>query len=269
VQEAEAALEEAQVRLVTAQQELANLGLVLELDKVEELSPAAVGTRLRFLGLPESLTASLDSRTPSNLLAVTAPFDGVITSRTAVVGERVAAGATLFTLVDPRHLWLTLQARPEDAALLRPGLRVTFHHDDDPRDDEGEISWISPAIDERTRTVAVRVELENRDGRHRARTFGTARIMARAEPFAIVVPSAAVHWEGDCHVVFVRDKNYDVPGGPKVFHVRKVRPGAKDGPWTEIIAGVWPGELVATTASGILRAELLKNNLGEGCGCHH
>lgn len=52
-----------------------------------------------------------------------------------------------------------------------------------------------------------------------------------------------------------------------MFHVRTVRIGARDGKNTEIIAGVVPGELVVTKGSTALRAELLKNNLGEGCTC--
>jgi cobalt-zinc-cadmium efflux system membrane fusion protein len=126
------------------------------------------------------------------------------------------------------------------------------------------VAWVSPGAEERTRTVPVRIELPNPDGRHHAQTFGSARVILREEPSAIVVPSNAVHWEGDCNIVFVRDRHFNEPGTPKVFHVRKVRPGAKDGPNTEIIAGVLPGELVATTGSGTLRSELLKNNLGAG-----
>ena len=48
------------------------------------------------------------------------------------------------------------------------------------------------------------------------------------EKGAVVVPSEAVHWEGCCHVVFVADRGFDRPDGFKVFHVRKIRPGAKD-----------------------------------------
>jgi len=77
------------------------------------------------------------------------------------------------------------------------------------------------------------------------------------------VPSAAVHWEGDCHVVFVRDRNFLQEDAPKVFHTRVVRPGATDGQTTEIIAGVLPGERVADKGSAALRAELLRGNLGE------
>jgi cobalt-zinc-cadmium efflux system membrane fusion protein len=70
-------------------------------------------------------------------------------------------------------------------------------------------------------------------------------------------------------VVFVADRGFDRPDGYKVFHVRKVRPGAKDvtpagTPVTEVIAGVLPGERVAVEGSGLLRSELLRNNLGAG-----
>ena len=91
----------------------------------------------------------------------------------------------------------------------------------------------------------------------------------------MVVPSDAVHWEGCCNVVFVADRGFDREGGFKVFHVRKVRPGATDAtpagiPVTEVIAGVLPGERVATANSGVLRSELLRNNLGAGCAyCKH
>jgi cobalt-zinc-cadmium efflux system membrane fusion protein len=78
-----------------------------------------------------------------------------------------------------------------------------------------------------------------------------------------------VQWEGDCYVVFVRDKNYLQDDAPKLFHVRNVRLGAQDDRYTEILAGVAPGELVATAGSSILGAELLKGKLGEGCACHH
>jgi multidrug efflux pump subunit AcrA (membrane-fusion protein) len=88
----------------------------------------------------------------------------------------------------------------------------------------------------------------------------------REEKEAIAVPNEAIHWEGCCHVVFVRDKGYfDSKDSPKVFHVRTVRPGTRNGTFTEIIAGVLPGEVLATKGSDVLRAELLKNSLGEGC----
>jgi membrane fusion protein, heavy metal efflux system len=89
-------------------------------------------------------------------------------------------------------------------------------------------------------------------------------VILRSEPDAIVIPIEALQWDGSCHVVFVRDKAWFRKESPKLFHTRSVRPGAKTGAYTEIIAGVLPGEVVATIGSDVLRAQLLKNNLGAG-----
>ena len=88
--------------------------------------------------------------------------------------------------------------------------------------------------------------------------------MLREEPNAVVVPNEAVHWDGDCHLVFVRDKHFLEKDAPKVFHPRKVRLGARSDRYTEVLAGLLPGEVVASKGSSVLRGQLLKNNLGAG-----
>ncbi len=273
VQAAEAAAEEAEVRALAAEQALANLGMPVRAADVKGLSPADLAARMRFLGLPDAVAAGIAGRTESSGLApVTAPFDGEVVARSAVAGETADPLKPLFTVADPSRMWLTLRVRPEDADRIKPGQPVRFRHPGHAGPvewDPGSVVWVSPAADETTRTVPVRVNLPNPSDRHRANTFGTAEVVLRDEPDAVTVPSGAVHWEGCCHVVFVRDKDYDRPGRPKVVHVRKVRPGATDvvtpaGPVTELAAGVLPGEWVATTNSGVLRSELLKNDLGSG-----
>src|SRR5207244_1614038 len=158
--ETEAALREAQIRLLTAEQALANLGLPVRADEWKGLRSEDLAARVRLLGLAEGIVRSLDPRTiTANLLPLVAPLDG----------------------------------------------------------------------------VAVRADLDNSAGTLRANAFGSGRIVLREERQAIVVPSEAVHWEGDCHVVFVRDRHFFEPAAPKVFHVRTVRPGAKEGPYTEVL----------------------------------
>lgn len=269
VQEAVASRQEARVRLLNAEQALANLGLMVDTQAMRALAPAQVERNLRFLGIPGSLAGQVAGLTASNnLLAVASPLDGEVVASIAVAGEAATPAKPLFTVADTGRMRLSLKVRLEDAGRLKPGQTVRFQHAGHDEGDAGAITWVSPAADEKTRAVPVRVDLPNPGGRHHANTFGTARILLREEPDALVVPSEAVHWEGDCHVVFVRDKDFDKPGAPRVFHVRKVRPGAVEaapgGPVTEIIAGLLPGEQVATANSGILRSELLKNNLGEG-----
>jgi cobalt-zinc-cadmium efflux system membrane fusion protein len=271
--EAEAEFGEAQIRLVGAQQALINLGLPVAVEKLKGLAAAELGRRIQFLGLPDAIVKTLDpDTTTANLVPVTAPLDGVVVARKVVAGEQVDIGRALFVVADTRQVWLTLQVRQEDAKLLcardaakgTPGQPVRFLPGGADREVRGEVVWISTAIDEKTRTVQVRVDLPNPDGQLRAGTFGAGRIILREEPNAVVVPAESVQWEGDCHVIFIRDKDYDAPSGFKVFHTRTVRPGARDGANVEIIAGVLPGERVVTRGSGLMRSELLKNNLGEG-----
>jgi cobalt-zinc-cadmium efflux system membrane fusion protein len=265
LREAETALSEAKIRLITAQQSLVNLGLPVQLDDFEKVADDKLAERVRFLGLPVKLADSLDPNTTTgNLLTVTAPFKGIVVNRDFVAGEVVDTAKILFTVADVDDVWLMLDLRAEDVKRIRRGQKVHFRPDSGNEEAIGSIDWISTEADHKTRTVKARAILDNTQGHLRANTFGTAKVILREEPKAIVVPNDAVHWEGDCYVVFVRDKNYLKPGAPKVFHTRTVLPGAKDGEQTEIIAGVLPGEIVASSGSAVLRAELLRGNLGEG-----
>lgn len=266
LQEADAAYAQARAAVLRAQQALVNLGLPVEVESLRGLAEAEVVQRLRFLGLPESVAAELAPHTTTaNLIPLCAPLDGVVIERQVVAGEVVDTSRVLFRLADTSRMWLTLDIRLEDADKLALGQPVRFLPDGSGHEARGTLTWISTKADQRTRTVKARAELPNADGRLRDETFGLGRIVLREEP-QVVVPKEAVHWEGCCHVVFVRDKGFFASNeSPKVFHVRTVRPGAKNGAFTEIIAGVLPGEVVATKGSDVLRAQLLKNQLGEGC----
>jgi multidrug efflux pump subunit AcrA (membrane-fusion protein) len=268
VLEAEAAYEQASVGVLRAQQTLANLGLNVDLDALRKLSPEEQAATLRQLGLKGEGEAAGPEITTANLLPIRSPMDGVVVERNVVAGEVVDSAATLFTIADATQMWLTLNVPLEEVGQLSLGQRVRFRADGSDRDVVGKLSWISTAADRQSRMVEVRAELPNPDGLLRDETFGAGEIILRDEPEAIVLPNDAIHWEGCCQVVFVRNKHYfDSPDSPKVFHVRSVRLGAKNDKYTEVIAGVLPGEVVATTGSDVLRAQLLKNSLGEGCTC--
>ncbi len=258
----------ARIQMHRAQQALVNLGLPVEADEIVNLNSDELAKRVRFLGLPRDLVSGLDPQeTTSNLLPLRSSLDGVVVDRKAVEGEVVDSKTPLFDVADTSRLWLTLNVRQEDAKYVSRGQTALFRASESANEPEskGTVGWISTGADDVTRTLKVRVDLSNADGRLRANTFGTGRIVLREEPKAIVIPSNAIHWDGTCNVVFVRDKDFMKPDAPKVFHVRSVRPGVKDGATTEIIAGLLPGEVIASTNSVVLEAQLLKSNLGAGC----
>lgn len=266
--EAEAALHESETAVLSTRQLLANLGLDVP-EEIETLDPQSLMKSLQFLGLPSWLVESLPPGTKSaNLVPIISPHDGVLVSSESVVGTVVETSRPLMTVCDPARLWLVVNVRQEDAKYVRNNLPVRFRSDGSEQHVEGTISWISPSVDPKTRTLKVRGEIDNSDGRLLGKTFGVCRIILREEPHAVVVPREAVQSTQDAHYVFVRDKNYFDENSPKFFHVRQVRLGAENNGFVELLAGALPGEVVAVKGSNVLLAHLLRGNLGAGCGCH-
>jgi len=260
LQEIDAALREARIRVLNSQQALANLGLAVRPEELTGLTEDQAAEKLRFLGLPEEIKKSLPSSTATaNLLPVLAPFDGVVISQQGVAGEMADPAKPIFGVADPRRMWILLDVRLEDASGLAVGQPVHFRPDGS--SDEvvvGKVHWLSTSVDEKTRTVKVRAEVENLDGRLRAHTFGLAKIVTRRDEKAIAIPDEAIQWEGCCNIVFVRLSE-------EIFQTRKVRLGARNRGYTEVLVGLLPGEVVVTTGSHVLKSDILKSKLGAGC----
>lgn len=262
--EAEAELKEAQIHLVAAQQALVNLGLMVDTEELKNLSVEGMASQMKYLGLPKKVVQMLDRTTTANLIPVVSPLNGVVVEREVVAGEVVDPKKLLFVVADTQKMWLILDIPQEEVPFVKVGQSVHFQTSNGNLKAEGEIDWLSTRIEESTRTLKARAELSNPNGTLRASTFGTASVILREEEKALVVPSEAIQWDGSCHVIFVRDKNYFDKPTAKLFHVRTVRPGIKADGFTELIAGALPGEVVAVQGSGVLRGQLLRANLGAG-----
>lgn len=266
--DAEAAFKEAEVALLSIRQVLANLGLPLPAEFKSD-DPAKISQEIQFIGIPDHAMELIPvGLRTANLIPIRSPYPGTIVESEIVAGEIVDTTRSLFTIADPTRMWLILNVRQEDVRRIQPGLPVAFQPDDGGQEIRGTVSWISPSVDEQTRTLRVRVDVKRNAETLRDRTFGTGHIILRDEANAIVVPREALQSTTDAQFVFVRDKNFFDSESPKLFHVRQVRVGAQDGQFVELLAGVLPGEVVATKGSAMLMAQLLRSSLGAGCGCH-
>jgi cobalt-zinc-cadmium efflux system membrane fusion protein len=255
IHQADAAVREARSRLYTAQQDLLALGFPLKGDEAG-LSDDKLHARLQFLGIPDELAKKLPIDATANLLPLTSVQAGVVVDGIAVPGQAVAAKEVLFTVTDLSSLHVSLDFRVEDAPRLALGQRVEFRPDGDSGPPlTGELHWISPAVDEKTRMVHAHAEVPNKDGRLRANVFGTATVAVRHLDMALTVPAEAVQWEGCCYVVFVAES-------PTVFRPRKVRLGLRQGDAVETLFGLKRGEIVATAGSHVLKSHLFRDRLG-------
>lgn len=266
IREAESAYEEAQIGVTMATQALINLGFDVP-NGLTKLDAKQLTRKLQCLGLPDDLCESLSAKETMtmNLIPIVAPQDGVIVEMDLVAGEVVQPEKSLITLANLSRMWLTLHVKQEDSEKLSLGQKVKFRTDGSKREVEGRLSFISPAVDEQTRTIKVRAVLSNQDRVLKANSFGTGWIVLREEPKAITVPLDALQSDGDCQIVFVRGKEFLKQAAPEVFIPRQVRIGVKTDTHVELLAGVLPGEVVATKGSASFRAELLKSSFGEGC----
>lgn len=262
--EARSARDEAKSRMSRFAQLLANLGLDVP-EAATELETDDLNKMMRFLGIPEDLVPELDEATSaSSLYPLRAPQSGIIVRLDLVNGEVIDTRNTLGVVADRQKMLISMNVPAEQSKYVRAGLPVRFVSDLGQSPVNGTVTWISSSVDDVTRQLEVRATMAMVPDDLRVNTFGTGFIILRKEPNAMVVPRGAVQWEGSCNVVFVRDKNFRKPGEPKVIHVRKVRPGASDDEFVEIIVGVLPGEVVVSRGTGILRGQLLANKLGAG-----
>ena len=268
--DAEAALQEAEIQVLATQEALVNLGLPVQADQFAKTDLTAVLRQLKFIGIPGDAVSQLDVTTASsNLIPLKSPVDGVVVETDAVRGEVVDTTTRLFTVADRSRLSITIDIPQQETRYVKLGQKLFFQPDGADFELEGQLDWIADMIDEKTRTLKVRARVTNESRHIKSFTFGTGRIVLRETPHAVVVPNDAVHSDGCCQIVFVRNKHFLKKDAPKLFHVRKVRLGVKTGESTEVIAGLLPGEVIATKGSEALRVELLKGNLGAGCGCAH
>jgi cobalt-zinc-cadmium efflux system membrane fusion protein len=218
--------------------------------------------RLRSLGLSkEQIDAVQQNGDTSSLLSITAPFDGTVVERAAVIGEVAEAGKMLLCIANVNVMWAMVDLTEADLALARPGQPATVTVDGLPgRSFPGRLTWISTQVDPKTRTLKGRIELENGDGVLRANMFGRAKITAGESRAAITVPKSAVQWEGCCNIAFVR---MDEEG--TMFQPARLVLAFDAGDRYEVADGLKAGDMVVTNGSFILKNEVLKNSVGAGC----
>ncbi len=250
------------------EQTLLEKGLSTERDALEaetqfvesRIALAGAEQRLSILGLSaEQIQAVREDGEVSSLLAVRAPFAGVVVGLDAVIGELADSTVSIVSVADTSRMWVILDIDQADIRLVEDGQPVLLTVDGWVGETlGGHVTWLSSHVDRRTRTVKARAEFDNPEGILRAQSFGTAKIVTRDDEQVVLIPKAAVQWEGCCNVAFERQS-------PTVFVPRKLRLGYDTGEYYEVLAGLSGGELVVTQGSFILKTELQKGSIGAGC----
>ena len=176
------------------------------------------------------------------------PASGVIVEKGVVEGMRITAGQRLFRLADLSSVWIEADVHERDLATVREGQAATVTLEAYPGEPfHGRVSYLYPSIAEQTRTLTVRLQLDNSRGRLRPGMYGSVTITGPAAA-ALVVPADAIVDSGTEQIVFVTD-------GDGYFDPRQVKTGRRLGDAVEILDGVAEGETVASGATFFLDSE--------------
>ena len=166
--------------------------------------------KLVELGLnPDQIKELERAGKPGSRLDISAPLSGTVIERMAVQGETVKEGQPLFRLADLSSVWLILELFPQDASAVRYGQKVQARVKSlAGQQFEGRIAFISPNVSPTTRTVSVRVVIDNSKGQLRIGDYVSARIAVPVAPSSknlVFDPDLADKWISPRHPHIISD----------------------------------------------------------------
>jgi Cu(I)/Ag(I) efflux system membrane fusion protein len=203
---------------------------------------AAARQRLRLLGAPGGATSG------RGMTTIRSPISGVITTLDARAGVTLAAGQTLAQVNGLGTVWLNAAVPEVRAADVRIGQPANAELAGFPGERfTGRVIAVLPTAQADSRTLTVRIELANRDGRLRPGMFATVHLGDTSRS-ALLVPSEAVIRTGKRTLVMLAD-------GKGKFRPAEVRIGREAGGQTEILAGLSAGEKVVASGQFLLDSE--------------
>lgn len=206
---------------------------------------ANVGDNVRA-GAVLAVVESSESLAPYELKTL---IDGTIIAKHLTRGEAVDREKQAFVIADLSSVWVNLSIYQKDLDRVRLGERVHVMENLGSAASEGTITYLTPGLDDRTRTATARVTLPNPDRRWRPGMFVVAYALS-PHPAAVVVPTGAVQTLEGQTVVFVAE-------GDRV-ESRLVVLGHRGRTVVEVLTGLRPGERIAATNTFLLKAELGK-----------
>lgn len=229
VQEAEAAVAEAQADLRSAAAELTSLGV------------------------------DAGSRQESALFVLRSPVTGTVLERTVSRGQMLDPATPAFRIANLSTVWLTAHAFERDAVRITKGARVRITFSALPgRDFSGTVALVGGEVSQESRTIPVRIDVANPTGVLRPGMSASAALpVGESSQQVISVPVAAVQRVRGAWCVFL-------PKAGGTFEIRTIGRGRDLGSEVEVLSGLTPGETIIVDGAFLLKAQAEKGSGGHG-----
>jgi len=213
---------------------------------------------LRLLGMDDKQIRSLErTQTIRSQVPIVAPFAGRVIARDLTKGELVETTHKLFVVADLSTVWVVANVSEKDVSYVQratavPNQPVEVHVTAYPDEVfQGAVAYVGDVLDTATRTMQVRLVLDNSNGHLKPEMFATIRVSSEPASGVLVVPEEAVQNDQSSSFVFVQQE-------PGVFEARTIRLGDKNGTFAEVLEGLREGEAVVKEGAFTLKSELLK-----------
>ncbi|MFQ5651425.1 MAG: efflux RND transporter periplasmic adaptor subunit [bacterium] len=236
--------------------------IVIEPDRLAHIIP-------RFPGIVKDVRKHIgDHVRKGEVLAVIesneslAPYEvksliaGTVTDKHLTLGEVITDDSHAFTITDLSSVWANLSVYQKDLPYVKIGQKVVISAGPNMPEATGTISYISPLLDETTRTAIARVVLPNPDKQWRPGLFVTGYVQVDSVGAAIVVPRTALETIEEQTVVFVQTDDGFIP--------QPVTIGKRSTTHVEILAGLTAGQTYVSKGGFTLKAELAKSSFESG-----
>jgi RND family efflux transporter MFP subunit len=224
---------------------------------------AAARRRLELFDVPPEFLRRLEETgTAQRTITFKAPFDGFVTGKNVVAGQRIEPGMELLTVTDMSQVWIMVQVFEAEAAAARAGRMaiVTLPYDDTVSV-RGRVDFVYPTLDTETRTLTARLVLPNPRGALKPGMFVSVELGA-ASASGVVVPDSAILDSGTRQLVYVES-------GPGRFTAREVTVALRADGRAAIRSGLYEGELVASSANFLLDSESRLRTAARGAASKH
>ena len=209
----------------------------------------AARRHLLLLGLNSATIDALAKKTDlAATFSLNSPIDGIVVERNATVGASVGTDANLFKIIDLSRVWIDADVFEKDLPRVRPGQEVKLTVTAFPQSTfTGKVILINSVLDPETRTVKVRTEVANPDGRLKPDMFANVQIVTEVNRAAISIPQSAVLSDQGKTIVFIAEGNG--------YKKRQVQAGIQNNDRVEIVDGLTAGDRVVVKGNYLLLEE--------------
>ena len=208
----------------------------------------AVREKLRLWGLTSEQIAEIEHQgEATDHVTIYAPLRGTVIHKDAFVGMYVTTGTRIYTLADLSRVWINLDAYESDIQWIQVGQEVEFTAEAYPGEVfTGQIAFVDPVLTPRTRTVKLRVEVENPEERLKPEMFVRAIVRAQiSDPDPLVIPASAPLITGTRSVAYVEIPDREKP----TYEGREIVLGPRAGEHYLVQDGLHEGERVVVHGS--------------------